>query len=283
MLKLATLFMFLLIVSSLVLAYSKPVSVIYIDSNGVVHINATIYLTTGLNIIYLPAPPVIETVSISLNGQELPFLYNSSANALYVVAFTSGNCTINYVANVSIENNVFTLHLSNGYMYRLLLDPNIILLNVPRNISRYGYINRSILYIEFSDKQVISYIVKPPATVSTPITTQKTEMPQQFLSSAFLFIVIALAIVIALSLYIYFIRFRGGKGKELELLNEVDLAILRALEKRGGSALQSELQKDVAIPRTTLWRHVRKLEKLGYVRIEKVGLQNRVVLVKKLR
>jgi len=57
--------------------------------------------------------------------------------------------------------------------------------------------------------------------------------------------------------------------------------IIKTLEKKGGSAFQSELQRAIPIPKTTLWRHIKKLERMGIVRIEKVGNQNRVVLVKK--
>lgn len=78
--------------------------------------------------------------------------------------------------------------------------------------------------------------------------------------------------------------FRARREEEGITLSDLDVAILKCLEKRGGYALQSELQKDLpTVPRTTLWRHVKKLERLGYVKIEKVGQQNRVVIVKRFR
>lgn len=78
--------------------------------------------------------------------------------------------------------------------------------------------------------------------------------------------------------------FRARREEEGITLSDLDVAILKCLEKRGGYALQSELQKDLpTVPRTTLWRHVKKLESLGYVKIEKVGQQNRVVMVKRFR
>jgi len=61
-------------------------------------------------------------------------------------------------------------------------------------------------------------------------------------------------------------------------LSEEDLAILEALRKAGGGAFQSELQKAVGMPSTTMWRRVKRLEKLGYVFVEKRAGRNYVKL-----
>ncbi len=52
-------------------------------------------------------------------------------------------------------------------------------------------------------------------------------------------------------------------------LSEDDLAILRALESLGGEAFQSDIKKLVDLPTTTLWRRIRRLERMGYVEVEK--------------
>ncbi len=44
--------------------------------------------------------------------------------------------------------------------------------------------------------------------------------------------------------------------------------------------MQSELCKILGAPRTTVWRAVRRLEKFGYVKIEKVNRLNKIVLVR---
>ncbi len=44
--------------------------------------------------------------------------------------------------------------------------------------------------------------------------------------------------------------------------------------------MQSELYRMLGVPRTTLWRAVRRLESLGYVRIVKVNRLNKIVLLK---
>ncbi len=61
-------------------------------------------------------------------------------------------------------------------------------------------------------------------------------------------------------------------------LDEVDELILRKLREHGGTMLQSQLQRETGLPKTTLWRHVNKLEKLGYIKVIREGKSNRLVI-----
>lgn len=61
-------------------------------------------------------------------------------------------------------------------------------------------------------------------------------------------------------------------------LDETDRLVLKALERAGGSTTQSRLQTLTGLPKTSLWRRVRRLEQWGYVRVVKEGKVNRVIL-----
>ncbi|NPA96367.1 MAG: winged helix-turn-helix transcriptional regulator [Crenarchaeota archaeon] len=81
------------------------------------------------------------------------------------------------------------------------------------------------------------------------------------------------------------LRKRGGSGATAALSSELsplDRDIISIIEQNGGSILQSELQKRLGVPKTTLWRHIRKLEKLGIVKVLKEGGYNKIVLERKL-
>ena len=73
-----------------------------------------------------------------------------------------------------------------------------------------------------------------------------------------------------------------GPGEAPELmtrgLDDVDKLILRKLEEHGGEMLQSQLQRETGLPKTTLWRHVRRLAEQGYIEIIREGKANRLVL-----
>ena len=62
-------------------------------------------------------------------------------------------------------------------------------------------------------------------------------------------------------------------------IDDVDRLILRKLREHGGSMLQSQLLRETGLPKTTLWRHVQKLERMGLIRIVKEGRSNRLILV----
>jgi uncharacterized membrane protein len=65
-------------------------------------------------------------------------------------------------------------------------------------------------------------------------------------------------------------------------MREDDKEILKFISNNGGQALESELRKKFLQPRTTMWRAVKRLERLGVIEIAKKDLQNLVKLKKDL-
>jgi len=61
-------------------------------------------------------------------------------------------------------------------------------------------------------------------------------------------------------------------------LREDDKEIVNFLSANGGRAYESELRKKFLLPRTTMWRAVKRLERQGIIEIEKKDLQNIVKL-----
>ncbi len=65
-------------------------------------------------------------------------------------------------------------------------------------------------------------------------------------------------------------------------MREDDKEIIKFISDNGGQALESELRKKFLQPRTTMWRAVKRLERLGVIEIDKKDLQNLVKLKKDL-
>lgn len=65
-------------------------------------------------------------------------------------------------------------------------------------------------------------------------------------------------------------------------MREDDKEIIKFISDNGGQALESELRKKFLQPRTTMWRAVKRLERLGVIEINKKDLQNLVKLKKDL-
>ena len=65
-------------------------------------------------------------------------------------------------------------------------------------------------------------------------------------------------------------------------MREDDKEIIKFISVNGGEALESDLRKKFLQPRTTMWRAVKRLERLGVIEISKKDLQNLVKLKKDL-
>ncbi len=65
-------------------------------------------------------------------------------------------------------------------------------------------------------------------------------------------------------------------------MREDDKEIVKFIFNKGGQVLESELRKKFLQPRTTMWRAVKRLERLGVIEIDKKDLQNLVKLKKDL-
>jgi len=108
----------------------------------------------------------------------------------------------------------------------------------------------------------------PTATPAGPSPTGSPSPSGQLL----LAIGVAAALA-ALAVALVRVRRGGGGGATVGGLSEVDERILAYLGERGG-AYESEIARDLGIPRTTVFRAVRRLEEAGLVAVEKRGGRN---------
>ena len=72
--------------------------------------------------------------------------------------------------------------------------------------------------------------------------------------------------------------FNIGKVLEMPDLREDDKDIIKFIHENGGSALESDLRKKFLLPRTTMWRAVKRLERHELIEITKKDQQNLIKL-----
>jgi uncharacterized membrane protein len=63
-------------------------------------------------------------------------------------------------------------------------------------------------------------------------------------------------------------------------LRQDDKDIVAFISEKGGQVFESELRKKFLMPRTTMWRAVKRLEREDIIEIEKVDQQNLIKLQK---
>jgi len=280
----------LILLAALFMVSQPQVIQVTLNSNGIAIIDMNLRIEEGLNAIRLPVEPIPESVAVSMNNSTLVPIYENGS--LYVFSPTSGNAEINYLANISVRDDVFSFEIEANDLVKLTLKPEIVLLAVPDNVVNFTYVD-SDLVVEFYGPQKIEYVVKAGGTATTTTAAETTFTTSTFTPSPetekgleiqpyLLALSLAIAaLVIAFAAFI--LRKKSGRPTLVEAgLSKIDLEILRLLRESGGSMMQGDLQAVLRLPKTTLWRHVRKLEKLGYIEIIKEGPFNRLTLVRDL-
>ncbi|MEM1560538.1 MAG: winged helix-turn-helix transcriptional regulator [Ignisphaera sp.] len=262
-----------------------------INEYGVVLVEMHEYLSEGLQTVRVPVEPIPETIIAIADGEAVPIIYENKT--LYLIIQRHSFIEISYIANVSIANNIFYLMIETNDTITLRIPvANVILLTVPREIIDYKEGNKTLI-LTIKGPQELKYTLRPLQTIHTPTQTtpiptqtppQTSQIPPSTAQPNYIWIAIAIPIIITAASGIAVIYLKRRGSRELtEMLNDVDIAIIKILSVKGGSALQTELQNSVNVPKTTLWRHIKKLEKFGIIRVEKVGLQNRIILIKKIK
>ena len=97
---------------------------------------------------------------------------------------------------------------------------------------------------------------------------------------------VLVGVVVAAILLLVFLLFRRGPNtkkifKMNPQLNKEEKNVINFLIAREGKAFEAEIrEKFPDIPRTSLWRLIKRLETLKIIRVKKIGLENQVELKK---
>ena len=184
------------------------------------------------------------------------------------------------------EAEVWTLNINYPYNTTIYLPSNstiVYLSEIPIAIETTQE-NTIVLSLRAGNWE-ISYVL--PAIMPTTNPTNTPSNPEQTTTGLKIeyiaLILVAAGIIAAFSLV--FVKRRGPKvGKILKAnphLGKEDQDVIQFLIEKGGKAFEAELrEKFPNMPRTSLWRLVRRLERLDIVEIKKIGLENQVQLKK---
>jgi len=220
-------------------------------------------------------------------GDPLLYAVNETLNTLFVACLECSIVTVSYYTQtlVSREGVAWTVNLTAPYRLRLALPPNATVTYISR-LPDSVYTRGGRLVLEFPPGPVaVSYVVlyaapERPGGAAPPAPQPPSGQPPSAQPSGGwppgLLYVLAGAAAVAAALALVLAR-RRGRPLVAEL-GEEDRSILEALRRMGGGAFQSELQRELGMPATSLWRRVRRLERLGYVVIEKRAGRNYVRL-----
>jgi len=221
-------------------------------------------------------------------GQILRYDLTSKDIMIYTLGASRVSLEYDTSAITSKEGPVWTVKLSLASQGKVILphEASVIYLS-EKPVSIGAQDGRPVLTLSRGVWE-ISYIVPVRTTTSTTersvtgtetastISTTSASLPVTWPS--LIPSVIAVALVTAL-LSALRLLLRRRPSLLSEQISQADNEVLDLIRSKGGRIFESELRDLLGIPKTSAWRRVKKLEKLGLLRTRKVGSQNEVELV----
>jgi len=116
------------------------------------------------------------------------------------------------------------------------------------------------------------------------LTSQFRVNERSLISNYFVYAIIFIVIVAVIS-FLVIQRRRTSCSEDIfkrhPHLRKEDRDVIEFLDVKGGKAFESEIRNNFPeIPKTSLWRLIKRLEKREIVSIKRIGLQNQVILKK---
>jgi uncharacterized membrane protein len=244
-------------------------------------------------------PSVDNFVAVGADG----FLLTSEVieDKAVIDTFGSSSITVDYDIHdlISKEGRVWTFSFDSPSDYTLLMPSSSIIVGmstIPKNME----ILEEQTKLELSSGPTeINYILGTPTIpVDKPPTT--TPSPSEDYVVPIIVGTIAAAGITGASVIIKKNRAKTSSTVQKEIVHEKlieeksadpqkifdyrpnmredDKKIVRFLSENGGQAFESELRKKFLQPRTTMWRAVKRLERLDVITITKKDMQNLVTL-----
>jgi len=278
---------------------------IIINDKGMVKVVINGTAISGLNKYSAPVDPIISTMKATLNGDEVASIYVNKT--IYIATTINGTIQITYIGNITTTNKYLEFKINDiGRPVKIIVYPNIVLLNIPSNIISVKNIDGKLVMVVLPPA-TIKYTVTKPATTTTPagggpgtITTTMTspgqaQSPTQTATTStqqqgpvtltpptpmWTYAVVAAVIAAVVIGGLLYLR-RTRAANIPDILDKTDKLILEQIKKAGGTIMQGELQRITGLPKATLWRRVKKLARLGFLEIIKEGNSNKLILKKK--
>ncbi|MBS7628555.1 hypothetical protein KEJ23_01020 [Candidatus Bathyarchaeota archaeon] len=257
------------------------------DSYGAVRFEVTVYGDGLAHLrIRLQTNSLTSSVAVPIPKDSGNIIVTDGAGRLVQYEQLEDNLLIYTLGEemILLEYDTSSLTLKEGPVWTLRLDlpvqgivqlPEnstvIYLSSLPNSIEARG--SSPVLNLAQGSWEV-SYVMPLPATGKAPSTftpSSTGEFPR-ILDIAPIVSFGVLAIVLA-ALYMRRVRRSGGGD-----LSPLDHRILEFIRSRGGKVFESEIRDELGLPKTSLWRRVWRLERMGYLRLRRVGIQNEVAV-----
>ncbi len=250
--------------------------------DGLIHVTQTVIVDELAPEVVLPLLSASVENVIVLDKSQLAVDYEINEGNLTVFTLGAEQVSVEYdtTSLTRKEAEVWTLVADNPYNLTVFLPQNatvIYLSKMPTAIDTSGTGIRLSLY---PGQWEISYVLPLLPEDGTEGNGAPWSIPIEYLIA----VIVAVTAVVLSALLIVRRRREPNVEKTIKAnpqLKQEDKAVLEFLAERGGKAFEAEIRERFPdMPRTSLWRLVRRLERLEIVEIKRIGLENQVQLRK---
>lgn len=217
------------------------------------------------------------SLTLPTQPQSIPLVYVNNTPTISLLNGTNliipvfGNATVYviYVPKASVINGLVSINVTNNAILRIIIPYNYILIyNITLTLINFTGIDNQLIVMAKGPGSIV-YTLAPTKPITHPVHSS-------FIIDELL-IIIVIAVAAIASFYIMVSRHRTRHIKPVNL-NEYELSIINYLKSVGGEAYEVDISRQLNMPRTTVWRTIKRLEGLGIVEVRKVHGKNLVVL-----
>ncbi len=267
-----------------------------IQSDGSTHVFSQIDVDSSNFELSLFGSSIDNFIAIGESGSSLSG--DIIDDKVIVDTLGSSSITVDYDIHdlISKEGRVWTFSFDSPTNYSLLMPKNSVIIGMnvlPNNMEQ---IDEQIKLELFSGPAQIDYIF---GIIPESPTTNQPEYTLDFMTAGLIIGPIIAASIGAVILmkkrqsksssqvYVAESSEKQSESKSLDTdtifnlrpaMREDDKEIVKFISENGGQVFESDLRKKFLQPRTTMWRAVKRLERLGIVEIYKKDLLNMVKL-----
>ena len=265
-----------------------------IQSDGSTHISSHIDVDSSNFELSLFGSSIDNFIAIDENGSSLSG--DIIDDKVIVDTLGSSSITIDYDIHdlISKEGRVWTFSFDSPSNYSLLMPENSVIVGMSVLPNNMKQIDEQIKLELLSGPAQIDYIFE----IISESTTNPLEYTLDFMTAGLIIgPIITVSIVAAVlikrkqskspQIHVVELPEKQSESKSLDPetifslrsnLREDDKEIIKFISENGGKVFESDLRKKFLQPRTTMWRAVKRLERLDIVEIYKKDLQNMVKL-----
>ena len=275
----------ILALSPATFGYTNKSVVLSVYGDGYVLVTQSLVVDSKSTTVQVPllSAAVSNLVATDQNGSPLSYGFNPGGSNITVYTLGATSVTLRYDSNSLTAKNgtVWTLTFSALYNSTVMLPQLSTLVSVSGTPYSINETNSSPVVSLSPGTWRLSYGVSLGSVTSSITTVPPIGSPPGGFTPTTMELVAA--IVVAAAAAIGFLGFSYWRAHRLGPLGDLrpdDVQVLNFIQEKGGRVLEPEIRMKFALPKTSAWRQIKRLERLGYVKVTKIGSQNQIELLK---